>query len=93
MEQANLKANTVYKFRVAATNSIGQSGRFRTKCFLSISKLLRVSEYSPCCSIRTLASIPHIPQLTAQLIYSIPVARQSAYLKWNTPSDQGSKIW
>merc|ERR1712142_1126579 len=74
LEQTNLKANTVYKFRVAATNAIGKS------------------EYSGCCQIRTLASIPHIPVLSAQLLSSIPVVRQTAHLKWNTPSDQGSKI-
>ena len=51
------------------------------------------SDFSPACSIRTLASIPHIPVLNIKLDFSIPVTRQAAQLKWNTPSDQGSKIW
>ena len=50
-------------------------------------------DFSPACSIRTLASIPHIPVLNLKLDFSIPVTRQAAHLKWNTPSDQGSKIW
>lgn len=50
------------------------------------------SGFSPRCTIRTLASSPHIPILSAKLLYNIPVVRQQAQLKWNKPSDQGSEI-
>lgn len=48
--------------------------------------------FSQVCKIRTLASSPHIPNLTAKLEYSIPVVRQHALLRWDKPSDQGAEI-
>ena len=52
----------------------------------------KILGFSPRCTIRTLASSPHIPILSAKLLYNIPVVRQQAQLKWNKPSDQGSEI-
>ena len=60
--------------------------------FANLLRHYHFSGFSQVCKIRTLASSPHIPNLTAKLEYNIPVVRQHALLRWDKPSDQGAEI-
>lgn len=51
------------------------------------------SAFSSPCSVKTNASIPHVPKLSVSLMpNSTPIVRQWVLLQWPRPQDQGSKI-